>query len=44
MEGKITEKRELLKSFRKEHGSVKVGEINVGQVLGGMRGMLGMIY
>jgi len=44
MEKKIAEKKEILKAFKAEHSNAKVGEITVGQVLGGMRGMLGMIY
>lgn len=44
MEGKIDVRRKQLAEFRKEHGTTKIGEITVGQVLGGMRGMLGMLY
>ena len=44
MEVKIGEMREQLKQFRAEHKNTKIGEIKVDQVLGGMRGMLGMIY
>ena len=32
-----------IKEFLKEHGDEKVGEITVGQLYGGMRGMLALI-
>mgnify|MGYP001593678091 FL=1 len=41
---KVKLKTELLSKFKKEHSNTKLGEYNVGQVLGGMRGMLGMVY
>lgn len=44
MEEKISEKRDILKQFKKDYSNTKIGEIKVDQVLGGMRGMLGMIY
>jgi len=34
----------MLNTLKKEYSDVKVGEITVGQVIGGMRGMLGMVY
>jgi citrate synthase len=44
MEHTIAARQKELISFRKEHANTKVGEITVGQVLGGMRGMQGMLY
>ena len=33
-----------MKQFKKAHDKTKVGEITAGSVIGGMRGMLGMVY
>ncbi|MFS8160170.1 MAG: hypothetical protein ACMG6E_08160 [Candidatus Roizmanbacteria bacterium] len=44
MEVKIAEKQHLFSAFKKEHSEAVVGNIKVGSVLGGMHGMLGMIY
>jgi citrate synthase len=44
MEHTIAARQKELIAFRKEHANTKVGEITVGQVLGGMRGMQGMLY
>lgn len=34
----------MFKDFKKQHDKTKVGDITVGSVVGGMRGMLGMLY
>ena len=44
LEGKIAEQQKVLTAFKKEHGNTKVGEITVGSVVGGMRGMMGLLY
>lgn len=44
MEGLVAKQQTELKEFRKEHGAKKIGEVTVGQVIGGMRGMPGMLY
>jgi citrate synthase len=41
---KIQEKHKILKEFKGQYANHKVGEITIGQVVGGMRGMLGLIY
>lgn len=33
-----------MKEFNKEHGKTKIGEVTVGSVVGGMRGLPGMLY
>ena len=35
--------QEEVKAFRKSHGDVKIGEITVDQIYGGMRGMKGLV-
>lgn len=40
----IPAKQAELKEFKKEHGAKKIGDVTVGQVIGGMRGMPGMVY
>jgi len=44
VEDKIPMERERIITLRKEHGGTKIGEITVNQVIGGMRGMPGMIF
>ena len=44
VESKIAEKAKIFQQFKKEHGDKKVGEITVNQVVGGMHGMLAMVY
>ena len=44
LEAKIVQQQQVFNSFKKEHDKTKLGEITVGQVIGGMRGMMGMIY
>jgi citrate synthase len=44
MEHVIAGRQKELIAFRKEHSETVVGQINVGQILGGMRGMPGMLY
>ena len=34
----------MLSEFKNKYSNEVVGEITIGQVIGGMRGMLGMIY
>jgi len=41
---KIPSERERIIKLRKDHGSTVIGEVTVNQVIGGMRGMPGMIY
>ncbi|XP_074292477.1 citrate synthase, mitochondrial isoform X1 [Silene latifolia] len=40
----IPEQQERLKKLKKEHGNVQLGNINVDMVLGGMRGMTGLLW
>lgn len=44
MEECVHKRQNELKEFMKEHKGTKLGEITVGQVVGGMRGMPGMLY
>jgi hypothetical protein len=44
LEVKIAEEQKLLNAFKKEHSETTIGSISVGSVLGGMRGMMGMVY
>jgi len=44
MESVIADRQKEVIAFRKEHGNTVIGEINVGQVIGGMRGIPGMLY
>jgi citrate synthase len=44
MEHVIAGRQKELVAFRKEHANTKIDDITVGQVLGGMRGMPGMLY
>ena len=44
MASKIAEQQKTFNAFKKEHSDAKLGEITVGQVVGGMRGMMGMVY
>ena len=44
LEHKIVEQQKIFSAFKKEHSNTKVGEITVGSVAGGMRGMLGLVY
>jgi len=43
MAEKIPKVQEEVKAFRKSHGNVKIGEITVDQLYGGMRGMKGLV-
>ncbi|MGZ5302888.1 MAG: citrate (Si)-synthase, partial [Bacteroidia bacterium] len=36
--------KEEFNNLRKNHSEVSLGEYNIGQVLGGMRGMIGLLY
>uniref|UniRef100_A0A0K8TSU1 Citrate synthase n=1 Tax=Tabanus bromius TaxID=304241 RepID=A0A0K8TSU1_TABBR len=40
---KIPKEQERVKSFRKEHGATKVGEVTVDMMYGGMRGIKGLV-
>ncbi|XP_042481410.1 citrate synthase, mitochondrial [Macadamia integrifolia] len=40
----IPEQQERLKKFRSEHGKVQIGNITVDMVIGGMRGMTGLLW
>lgn len=44
MEEVVANRQTELKEFMKEHGKTVIGEINISQVVGGMRGMPGMLY
>merc|ERR1719436_2110548 len=41
---KITPERTRLVELRKKHANTKVGDITVGSILGGMRGMTGLLF
>lgn len=40
----IAQRQKELIEFRKEHGDTKLGDIKVNNVIGGMRGMIGLLY
>jgi len=44
MEQKIQEQTKVFNSFKKDHSNAKLGTITAGSVIGGMRGMLGLLY
>lgn len=44
MAAAIAKRQVEVKEFRKEYGSTKIGDVTVAQVIGGMRGMPGMLY
>lgn len=44
LEEMIPEQQERLKKIKKEQGNVQLGNINVDMVLGGMRGMTGLLW
>ena len=44
MEHVIADKQKVLSTFKKEHSLAKLGEVTVGQVIGGMRSMPGLLY
>ena len=44
MEEVIAKRQVEVKEFNKEHGKTVIGEVTVGQVIGGMRGLPGMLY
>lgn len=41
---KIPKEQERIKSFRKQHGNTKVGEVTVDMMYGGMRGIKGLVW
>ena len=44
METVIAERQKEVIAFRKEHANTVVGEVTVSQIIGGMRGIPGMLY
>jgi len=44
MEHVIAARQQEVIAFRKEHANTTIGEVKVGAVLGGMRGLPGMLY
>jgi citrate synthase len=44
MEGLVAARQIEVKDFNKEHGKTVLGEVTVGQVIGGMRGLPAMLY
>ena len=44
MEQAIADRQKEVIAFRKEHADTVVGEVTVGQIIGGMRGIPGMLY
>ena len=44
MESIIVERQNELRAFNKEYGKSVIGEVTAGQVIGGMRGLPGMLY
>ncbi|MDD0451936.1 hypothetical protein PSZ91_24060, partial [Shigella sonnei] len=40
----IPEQQDRLKKLKSEHGKVQLGNITVDMVLGGMRGIIGMLW
>ena len=44
MEHAIHEKQKVFSHLKKEHSNAKLGEVTVGQVIGGMRSMPGLLY
>jgi len=40
----VPKRQEEVRIFNKEYGKKAIGEVTVGQVIGGMRGMPGMLY
>lgn len=44
MEAAVAKRQAEVKEFRQQHGATKIGDITVAQVIGGMRGMPGMLY
>lgn len=44
LEQKIVEQQKVFSLFKKEYGANKLGDITVGSVCGGMRGMMGLLY
>lgn len=44
MEHVIAEKQKVFKQFKDQHSNAKIDEVTVGQVIGGMRSMPGLLY
>ena len=44
MEHIIVQKQKTLKHIKDKHGEVVIGDITVDQMIGGMRGMPGILY
>lgn len=44
MEEKVATRQQQLREFNKEHAATKIGDVTVGAVIGGMRGLPAMLY
>lgn len=44
MEQKVAERLKVFNQFKKEYQNEKIGEIQAGQVIGGMRSMPAILY
>ena len=44
MAAKIADQQKVFNALKKEYANHKLGDITVGSVVGGMRGMLGLVY
>jgi len=44
MEEVIATRQTQVREFNKEHGATKIGDVTVGAVIGGMRGLPAMLY
>jgi citrate synthase len=44
MEQVIADRQQEVMAFRKEHANTVIDEVTVGQIIGGMRGIPGMLY
>jgi len=44
METVIADRQQEVMAFKKEHANTVIGEVDVSQIIGGMRGIPGMLY
>lgn len=44
MESVIAERQKQVTAFKKEHANTVIGDVTIGAVMGGMRGLPGMHY
>ena len=44
MEAVVAQQQNELRSFVKDHGNHVMGEVTISQIIGGMRGLPGMLY